>query len=191
MEMPMFMLHLVASLAFALVLMSFFEYSGHRWLLHKLRMARRFRSKFLQQLCVNHMTLHHKKPYRHIRHEQDDNPWHLLFSGALVGVLVSIPIYFLVDPLTVKILFVIGPLHAVILYTFHREMHMRKTKLPEIAVLRWLDRKHQLHHVFPNRHFNVILPVFDLVFGTIATSPEHQPGRALHNVRQGPVALTE
>jgi hypothetical protein len=167
----MILVHPVTSLVSAYVLLSFFEYAGHRWLLHKMLIAKRSGSEWLRRMCFNHTALHHKKPYLHTRHEQDDDPLQLLVSGAVVGLAISLPIYFFIDPLTVKLLMVLGPIYAVTMYKVHKHMHLQAdSNKAGGALFRWLDSRHRLHHLFPNRNLNVILPLFDWVFGTALTA---------------------
>jgi Fatty acid hydroxylase superfamily len=167
----MVMLETLTRLAFTYVLLSFFEYAGHRWLLHKVRLARRCQSKWLERMCLNHMGLHHKKPYRHESHEQDDDPLQLVVAGTAVGLVVAVPIYFFVDHLTVEMLAGFGPLYAVTMYVFHKQMHLRADGPPfRWPLLSWLDKRHRLHHQHPNHNMNVILPLFDWIFGTAAVA---------------------
>ncbi len=164
-------IHLLPRLAAVYIILSFSEYGGHRWLLHKMRLARRFHSQWMGQLCINHMSLHHKKSYNHAIHTRDDNPWQLLAAGAVFGVLIGMPIHFWIDPPTVKMLAVAGPIYAVVMYMLHRGWHDREeghqSRLPIIC---WLDKRHRLRHLCANCNFNVILPLFDWLFFTEVTA---------------------
>lgn len=160
------LLELFLCLAASYVVFSWIEYSGHRWLLHKMRMANRLGSQYLQHMCTNHMKLHHGKGYEHKHHQKDDDPLQLTVVGMLVGFVGTLPLY-LVYPFGAKVLVVVGILYALVMYFVHLEMHLRKgwfyAKTP---VFRYLERRHRLHHLHPNANYNVLLPLFDWLFGT-------------------------
>jgi sterol desaturase/sphingolipid hydroxylase (fatty acid hydroxylase superfamily) len=73
----------------------------------------------------------------------------------------------------------VGALSALILYYFlyeylHYCMHIPKRRwLETTAWFRWLDSHHHMHH---KRHFNnlnVVLPLADIVFGTLIPAKDH------------------
>lgn len=43
------------------------------------------------------------------------------------------------------------------------------------GVFRWFDARHYVHHLADDRNFNVVLPLYDLVFGRYSTCIEHVP----------------
>jgi hypothetical protein len=154
------------SFAKAYLFLSLLEYSGHRWMMHRMRIANLLDSEWLRLLCINHMVKHHKKPYEHDHHEKDDDPLQLALTALVPALLVSVPLYFY-DPLTVKMLTVVGVVYAVLAYVVHNEMHLRHGLFyTQTALYRYLERCHHEHHAHPNSNFNVILPFWDWVFRT-------------------------
>jgi hypothetical protein len=165
-------IHVLLSLLAGYVILSWLEYTGHRWLMHKMRIAKVLRSNWLKRLCHNHMALHHGKPYQHERsnhYEGGDDPLQLTITSLVAGLVIAWPIHHFIDHLTVDMLMVLGPLYAVTNYLVHKEMHVaRRPFWARTALYRYLEHKHQLHHAHPNTEFNVILPLFDFVFRTSA-----------------------
>lgn len=164
--MAMLALHLAVSLAFVYVLFSHVEYVTHKHLMHHMRWARRLGSKFLEALCKNHMSKHHKRDYRHADDEEDDKLWMILLAAACVGLPIS-PIVWYVDPLTVFVGGAFAVVYSIGWWLVHLEMHRDKGWFySKNAVFRYLERRHQLHHLYPNSNFNVVLPLCDWLYGT-------------------------
>lgn len=165
-------LHLTVSLAFTYVIFSIDEYFVHRTLMHKMRVAKFFKSKWLGSLCYNHMSLHHKRGYRHDTHEEDDNIFHVTLAAAIPVVFIGIPMCF-VDPLTAYVIFAFGCVYAATWWVIHHEMHRDQGRFFTTTFLfRHLERKHQLHHIYPGTNFSLILPLSDWLFGTLASKEQ-------------------
>lgn len=166
-------LHTIASLAATYVLFSFVEYSEHRWLMHRMR-----RIWLLRKLCMDHMAKHHKRGYRHTSREKDDSLLLISIVGMVPGVTVASVIgYF--DPFTFWVMAVSGVVYTITWWLVHLEMHRDEQRFyGRNAVFRYLERRHVLHHAYPNANFNILLPLFDWVFGTRAT--KEQIARARH-----------
>lgn len=177
----MFALHLAVSLAFTYVLYSLVEYSTHRFAMHRMKLARWFNSKFLEKLCYNHMALHHKRGYDHDDHEEDDKLSHILLAAACVGLPIM-PVVYLIDPLTVLVCFVFGIVYSIGWWLVHLEMHRKEGRFfARNAVFRYLERRHQLHHLYPTTNYNVVLPLWDWIFRTYNVtdgSRRNKPARA-------------
>ncbi len=168
----MLALHVLKSLAFAYVLFSLVEYVTHRFAMHRMRLARWLRSKFLTTLCRNHMSLHHKRGYRHTTDEKDDHLSHILIAAACVGLPIA-PIVYHIDPLTVYVCFAFAVVYSIGWWLVHLEMHRDKGWFfARNALFRYLDRRHQLHHLYPDTNFNVLLPLCDWFFGTYHVQPQ-------------------
>ena len=166
----MYAVHLACSIAFGYTALSLLEYAGHRWLLHKMRIAdgcpNAWLNRWLRQLCRNHMALHHGKEYRHKQHKTDDRPLQLALTAFLPGLLIAAVIYQF-DSLTVKVLLVMGVSYAVVAWLVHLEMHLSQGRLySRTALFRYLDYRHRMHHRCSGTNFNVLLPCWDWVFGT-------------------------
>jgi hypothetical protein len=176
------------------VFFSFLEYAGHRWLMHRVRIATALGSEYLRRLGINHMAKHHKKPFCHDHDETDDEPLQLAFTAMLPGLLVAIPLE-LYDPHVVKLLMAFGAVYALVAWFAHKEMHLDKGRFYSgFFLFRYHKRRHIAHHEHPNKNFNVFLPLFDHVFGTVyrpkyATSNEADAANAdLHAGAHQPVA---
>ena len=59
------LLEVLLCLAGSYVVFSWIEYSGHRWLLHKMRMANRLGSEYLRHIKNNPIKLNHDGEYEH------------------------------------------------------------------------------------------------------------------------------
>ncbi len=161
-----FCLHLAVSLAFVYALFSLVENVTHRHLMHHMRWARRLGIKFLETLCFNHMAKHHKRDYHHESDDDDDHLSHILIAAACVGMPL-IPIVWLIDPLTVYVGGVFSVVYSIGWWLVHREMHRSEGRFfAGNAIFRYLERRHQLHHLYPNTNYNVVLPLWDWIFGT-------------------------
>jgi hypothetical protein len=151
------------------VFYSLLEYAGHRWLLHKMRVANSFESEWLRLMCRNHMKLHHGRDYEHGEHHQDDNPLQLAIVGFIPSLLSAYLVY-KIDPFAAKLFVSYGAVYAVLFYVVHLEMHLRRGWFFSRTLLfRKLDERHRNHHAEPNSNFNVVLPLFDWVFRTTAS----------------------
>ncbi|MDR3613745.1 MAG: sterol desaturase family protein [Candidatus Obscuribacterales bacterium] len=151
------------------VFYSFLEYTEHRWLLHKMRVANSLQSEWLRQMCRNHMKLHHGRDYEHDEHHQDDNPLQLAIVGFFPSLLAAFFVHKL-DAFAAKLLISYGAAYAVLFYVVHLEMHLRRGWFfSKTWLFRKLDERHRDHHVQPNSNYNVVLPLFDWIFRTTAS----------------------
>lgn len=175
---------------------SFFEWAFHRYWLHR---------PWLPKDCfTSHTLIHHqlcKFDDTFEVHEEEQHqaltfqwwggpmlcainvlPW-AIASWALWASGVRLP-YFA---------FLGGSLATVSLYYagyegFHFLMH--KPSIPWIERSRYfqfLKRHHRIHHVHMNRNLNVLLPLADLMLGTLvteATVPAHTPEAARRLARR-------
>jgi hypothetical protein len=154
---------------------SFFEWTLHKYLMHQPRWQYPFRAHAL----VHHglfrtgaqYFLSDAKVIRKVR---------FAWWNAPMILLLHIPaILYLEYLFDSSILF--GALAAIAVYYFlyeylHYCMHIPKGRWLETTVwFRWLDSHHHMHH---KRHFsnlNVVLPLADVVLGTLIPAKEHMP----------------
>lgn len=169
------LLEIVLCLMLLYVFYSLLEYAGHRWLLHKMRLANSLGSEWLRLMCRNHMKLHHGRRYEHDEHHQDDNPLQLAIAGFLPSLLVALLVYE-IDSFAAKLFVIYGALYALLFYVVHLEMHLRRGWFfSRTALFRKLDERHRHHHAEPNSNFNVVLPLFDWFFGTTVSKQRVLP----------------
>jgi len=157
---------------------SFFEWAFHRFWLHR---------PWLPKGCFTAHTLVHHQLCKfddtfHVEEEEQEEaltfqwwggpllivlnlvPW-LLVAWALTSLGASFP--FLASLVAFGVTFV---LYYVGYEGFHHLMH--KPRFPFIERSQWfqfLKRHHRIHHIYMNRNLNVLLPLADLVFGTLVT----------------------
>ncbi|HZA53636.1 MAG TPA: hypothetical protein VE616_05235 [Candidatus Udaeobacter sp.] len=163
--------------AFACVFVyaSFFEWTLHKYLMHTPLWQYPFRA---------HALIHHglfrtghqyflsdAKVIRKVRFA-----W---WNAPFIVILHAPVILWLQKTLGLDIL--LGAFSALVLYYFlyeylHYCMHIPKGRwLEATAWFRWLDSHHHMHH---KRHFNnlnVVLPLADVVLGTLIPANEHMP----------------
>lgn len=168
----MLWLHWLERLAFTYLVFSVIEYSEHRWLMHRMRIAVKANSKWLAELCKNHMAKHHKRGYRHTTKEPDDSLLAISIVGAVPGIIVAAVAYCF-DPKTVLVMGIFGVVYNIVWWVVHYEMHRDEGWFfTRSAWFRYLERRHVMHHVFPLTNYNVLLPLGDWLFGTRATKAQ-------------------
>lgn len=169
---------IVLTLVFGYVIFSYLEYAGHRWLLHKMRMANRLNSQWLRTICINHMKLHHGSDFEHEHKQRDDDPVQLAITGIVVMALPTAVLHYFL-PECAYALMGFGVVYALLAHVVHQEFHRQTGAFySNTAYFRYLKHCHRLHHEQPGTNFNVILPLFDWVFGTQAKQSALSPAYA-------------
>jgi hypothetical protein len=152
------------------VLMSFIEHQIHRSLMHRKNILSG-RLPTFKKVFEHHAILHHRHYHKiftdePVPHGQDR---HLRLS-LKEGFLEALPISVLMTPISWQgaITFVIVVcLHHFIWNQIHMEMHKpEKRFFSHWSVYKFLARYHYLHHRYPHKNFNVVLPLADYVLGT-------------------------
>jgi len=163
-----------------LIYASFFEWTLHKYLMHKPL----WRYPFYAHAVVHHglfrtgedYFLSDAKVIRKVRFAWWNAPFILLLHAPAI--------LWLQDALAGNI--ISGAFAALVLYYFlyeylHYCMHIPKgRRLENTAWFRWLDSHHHMHH---KRHFsnlNVVLPLADFIFRTLVPADDHiaPPDRA-------------
>jgi len=152
------------------LLMSFIEHQIHRRLMHRKNMLSG-RLPAFKKVFEHHAILHHRHYYQiftdePVPHGQDR---HLRLSMK-EGFLEALPISVLMTTISwqgaLTLLMVVG-LHHFIWNQIHMEMHKpEKRFFSQWSAYKFLARYHYLHHRYPNKNFNVVLPLADYVLGT-------------------------
>lgn len=148
-------------------LMSFIEWVGHYYIMHR-------KFPFCDKIFRNHAILHHRTYFKVFNHEEDEAGRQLnikleVFEDLLRASPLLILLY-LVSPLFCVIFTATFVAHHVIWNLIHSEMHNpTDCFFRDFGVFKWLQSHHWMHHRYPGRNYNVVLPLFDYIFGT------HQP----------------
>ncbi|MEW6128746.1 MAG: hypothetical protein AB1757_17025 [Acidobacteriota bacterium] len=166
-------------LVFSAVFMSFAEHVVHRYMMHRKGLPR-----FIYKLIAywgaiyeEHALLHHGKYYKTFNDEPDPEGKHLnLKLNVLLGFLFSLPfagiIYFF--SAVGSIIFVaVVIFHHFAWNIIHTEMHVPKPRFfSRLAIYKFLARYHYMHHIYPGRNFNVVLPFADFLLGAVRRPSE-------------------
>lgn len=181
------------ALAFVATLVygSFFEWTLHRNIMHR-RTWLSF--PFEVHAMVHHRIFRHDETY----HAQDEEmKRHVTFvpRDYVLLMLVNTPVFVAAEWILQKPI-LLGGWTAVLLYLamfdlLHWSFHVPAARRVERWLpVRWLKEHHRLHHQYQNRNLNVVLPLADLLFGTLLSRAAHgrilhaTPSRASHPSRQ-------
>jgi hypothetical protein len=143
-----------------------FEYTYHRWLLH------RPRSAFGKGHLEHHAKVGTTEEPEHV--SLGKSPLHIFLLFAVNGILVIV-LDVLLDLRIGAGIFVGWSLYLITAEEIHWRIHLGGW-LPR--GLRFARAYHMGHHDTPNAHYNVFLPLFDLLCGSTARlhpSPETVP----------------
>ena len=170
--------HNVLSFALAYLLMSFFEYATHRWMLHMNLVVRMFPNvAFVKRRLKDHAVSHHSHFYKCFRREDDPEGKHVglfipLSFYVYITLVVGIFLLF-VDWISAAYFvgFVVG--HYFIWNKFHELMHFyTKPWYLRLPIVGWwyyfVEYYHFLHHQHRDKNFNAFLPIWDFLFCTLA-----------------------
>ena len=152
------------------VLMSFIEHQIHRSLMHRKNILSG-RLPAFKKVFEHHAILHHRH-YHQIFHDEPvphGQDRHLRLSMK-EGFLEALPISVLLTTISwqgAMTLLIVVCLHHFIWNQIHMEMHKpEKRFFSHWSTYKFLARYHYLHHRYPNKNFNVVLPLADYVLGT-------------------------
>jgi sterol desaturase/sphingolipid hydroxylase (fatty acid hydroxylase superfamily) len=170
----MLLIQIVAWFIVMAVLMSLIEHQIHAKLMHRkptFYWLRDLRAR--KKIFDSHAILHHRQ-YREsfadepVPHGEDKG----IRLNLREGLIESLPVTILLAPFSVigAIMFpVVVCLHHLMWNQIHMEMHKPEGRFfATWPGYKRLARHHYLHHRYPNKNFNVAIPVGDLVFGTMA-----------------------
>jgi len=146
---------------------SFFEWVLHRFLMHQPIWSYPFKS---------HALIHHgifrSGPTYFLTHDEDLKKVRFAWWNAPLILGLHVPLLLWIqDLLQMNIFF--GGMAALGLYYFlyeylHFCMHVPKERwIEKTAWFSWLDSHHHMHHKRHYNNLNVVLPLADLVFGTL------------------------
>lgn len=161
---------LAASFSVGVVTASFFEWTLHRYLMH--RPFGKFDYAFRAHAQVHHNTFKADHTY-HLINEQDKETIPMAWWNGPVLILCNmlpvLPVAYWIGHWAVAV----GALAAFVLYYcayeyMHWCMHLPKArKVEKFWIFYRLNGHHLLHHRYMHKNFNVVLPLADLVLGTL------------------------
>lgn len=168
------------------VLMSLIEHQVHCRLMHKMPRLSFWRNlPARRRIFTSHAVEHHTQ-YRQSFHDEpvphgEDRGIRLnLWEGLLEALPVSAILACFST--TGAIMFpLVVLMHHTLWNLIHLEMHKPSNKpFAQWAAFKHVARHHFLHHRYPDKNFNVALPVGDYIFGTVAkpTAADWQAMRA-------------
>jgi len=149
---------------------SFFEWTLHRFLMHRPLMG--FDYAFRTHALIHHRKFKADHTYHLVHHEDKKDIPMAWWNGPVLVFLCMVP--FLIASVITGIWWLsLGalPVFAGYYATYeylHWCMHLPKSRRVEKSELfRRLNGHHLLHHRYMNRNFNVVLPLADLILGTL------------------------
>ncbi len=154
----------------AVVFASFFEWALHRYFMH--RPIGRFDYAFRAHALVHHQTFKADHTY-HLINEKDKKTIPMAWwNGPVLIALGSIP-FLLASWAVGTWAITVGALIATASYYgayeyMHWCMHLpKKRDIERSGIYFRLNGHHLLHHRYMHKNFNVVLPLADLILGTL------------------------
>ena len=156
---------------------SFFEWLLHRYVMH--RPLGKFRYPFEAHALIHHRVFKADDSY-HLIHPKDAKTIPMAWWNGPVLIAVGIIPFIAVSWLLGRWSLLFGALSASAVYYatyeyIHWCMHLpKKRNLERSGIFFRLNGHHLLHHRYMGKNFNVVLPLADLLLGTLLLrSPLH------------------
>lgn len=149
---------------------SFFEWTLHRYVMH--RPILKFRYAFHAHAVVHHQTFKADQTY-HLQDEKDKETIPMAWWNGPVLIAIGVVPFALISWLVGEWGFAVGGFLAFSIYYgtyeyIHWCMHLPKARRIEKPFwFRKLNGHHLLHHRYMHKNFNVVLPLADLLLGTL------------------------
>lgn len=154
----------------ATVFASFFEWTLHRYIMHK--PVKFFRYPFERHALIHHHIFKADETY-HLINEEDKHTIPMAWWNGPAIIAVGI-IPFVIGSIFLKSSgFAVGAFIACASYYgayeyMHWCMHLpRKRNVERSGIFFRLNGHHLLHHRYMGKNFNVVLPLADLLLGTL------------------------
>lgn len=170
-------LNILGSLIFSFFFICIGEYTIHRWLMHKNSFRRIFKIKipYFETNYEYHMD-HHFKYYKIFNKEEDPYGKYMNLKITkkyliLVFSIILIPVGLFISWISFFTIMTAIFIHSVLWNALHSEMHLDEKKwFSKTKYYLYAREHHELHHIYPNKNFNIVLPPFaDILFGTHAS----------------------
>lgn len=165
-----FIIWCVAGLTVGVVFASFFEWTLHRYVMH--RPVWKFRYAFQAHAVVHHQVFKSDATY-HLIDEKDKETIPMAWWNGPVLILIGMIPFALISwslgqwGLTVGGFVAFGSYYGFYEY-IHWCMHLPKARRVEKPQwFRKLNGHHLLHHRYMHKNFNVVFPLADFILGTL------------------------
>jgi len=159
-----------AGFAVAVVMASFFEWTLHRYVMHK--PVGKFDYPFRAHAVVHHRVFKADHTY-HLVDEKDRETIPMAWWNGpvliLIGQIPMLPLAWLAGHWAVLVgsVIAVGGYYAVYEY-LHWCMHLpKKRHVERSGIFFRLNGHHLLHHRYMHKNFNVVLPLADFCMGTL------------------------
>ncbi len=168
--MPPFLIWFLSSLAVATVAGSFFEWTLHRFVMHK--PVGKFTYAFRAHTHVHHKVFKADHSY-HLIDEKDRATIPMAWWNGPALVAIFTAPFLVASYLFGTWAIALGACASIACYYsayeyIHWCMHLPKTRHIERSwVFRRLNGHHLLHHRYMQKNFNVVFPLADLCLGTL------------------------
>ncbi len=181
-----------------IVFASFFEWTLHKYFMH--RVIGKFDYAFKAHAVVHHQIFKADHTY-HLVHEKDKRTIPMAWwNGPVLIALTQVP-FLVVSLLGAHYGVLVGSLLSCIAYYttyeyLHYCMHLpRKRNIERSGIFFRLNGHHLLHHRYMHKNFNVVLPLADLLLGTLLlrskVSFAQATGSSVPNVQPKPAKKLE
>jgi hypothetical protein len=165
-----FLWWLAASFAVAVVFASFFEWTLHRYVMH--RPLWKFRYPFETHALIHHHVFRADETY-HLKHEKDKETIPMAWWNGPVLVLIGVIPFGTLAWVVGHWGILVGSSAACVGYFaayeyMHWCMHLpKKRRVERSGIFFRLNGHHLLHHRYMHKNFNVVFPLADLLLGTL------------------------
>ena len=170
----MFILQIVGWFILSCILMSFIEHQVHSKLMHKKNFLSGRNTAF-KRVFEAHAIVHHGH-YSQIFSDEPVAPGEDKEIRMTVhkGAIKALPVALILSLVSWQWAIIFIPtvcLHHWIWNKIHLEMHKPEQRgFSNWPIYKFLARHHYLHHIYPNKNFNVVFPLADYVLGTNASA---------------------
>ncbi|MCI0587491.1 MAG: sterol desaturase family protein [Planctomycetes bacterium] len=158
----------VSAFAAVFVYSSLFEWTLHRYLMHR---------PFLLRYPYRTHTLTHHRLFRAdssyvLSREEDMHDVRFAIWNAPLLIGLHAPLLWLLGRATGWPVLIPGLLAMGVYYALYESLHWcmhvpKDRRIERTAVFRWLSAHHRAHHRRHDTNLNVVLPLADLLFGTL------------------------
>ena len=165
-----FLIWCLGGLAVGVVFASFFEWTLHRYVMH--RPVWNFRYAFQAHAVVHHQVFKSDTTY-HLIDEKDKETIPMAWWNGPVLIMIGVVPFALFSWLLGQWGFALGGMIAFgAYYGFYEYIHwcMHLPKARRVEKPRWfrkLNGHHLLHHRYMHKNFNVVFPLADYFLGTL------------------------